>query len=185
MMTAFGTEPRDGDAEAPAWGQTILLACDCAFAVVRLLWRRRLHLQRRRVGEDVALPDGRRFVVFRESNRDPDDTVSPPASPPVLLAVWFHLRGVPAGARVRRSLFERCSIVNTLLFAGFDGYLVKLWLVNPETSDYAGLYSFGSEVDARHYGRYITSVLRWVSTAHSVGFEVDPRTTLDAHLARQ
>lgn len=182
---AFGTEPRNGDAENLTRWQTILLACACAFGVVRLLWHRRLHLPRRRVGENVALPDGRRFVVFRETSRDADGGVSQPVSPPVLLAVWFHLRGVPAGARFRRWLFERCSIVNTVLFAGFDGYLVKLWMVDPETSDYAGLYSFAWEGDAQRYGRYITSVLRWVSTPHSVGFEVDPRTTLDTYLARQ
>ena len=49
-----------------------------------------------------------------------------------MLAVWFRLRAIPPGARVRRWLFERLCILNTVLFAGIDGYLVKLWMVNPD-----------------------------------------------------
>ena len=34
------------------------------------------------------------------------------------------------------------SILNTLMFAGFPGYIVKLWMVDRTTSDYAGLYTW-------------------------------------------
>ena len=73
------------------------------------------------------------------------------------LAVWFHLRWIPPGASVRRWFFERLCILNTLLFGGFPGYLVKLWMVAPPTSDYAGLYSWASAGEAEHYVRYITA----------------------------
>jgi hypothetical protein len=67
-------------------------------------------------------------------------------------------------------LFERLCLVNTLLFAGFDGYRVKLWIVDPDTADYAGLYSWRSAEEAEVYARYIVGVLspslqpvRWLS----------------------
>src|SRR3954462_3296689 len=126
----------------------------CAARVIVLLARRRLHLHRTHVGKTVTLPDGRPFTVFRESSCD-----EPTTARPVMLAVWFRLRGVPPAARVRQWLFERESIANTFLFAGVDGYLVKLWMINRSTSEYAGLYSWRSADEAEIYGRYITSIL--------------------------
>jgi len=84
--------------------------------------------------------------------------------------VWFRLRAIPPGARIRRWLFERLCILNTVLFAGFEGYLLKLWMVNPMTSDYAGLYSWESADTADRYGTYITAILRPLSQPGSVGY---------------
>jgi hypothetical protein len=145
----------------------------------RLLAARRLHLRRSRVGSTVALPDGRRYVVFRESSCDQQTDTAP-----VMLAVWFRLRAIPPGARVRRWLFERLCILNTVLFAGFDGYLVKLWMVNPDASDCAGLYSWSSADKAERYGRYIASVLRPLSLPSSIGYQVFADSTLESYLDR-
>lgn len=149
----------------------------CAVRVARLLCARRLHIRHAHVGTEIALPDGRRYEVFRETTCDAESEAAP-----VVLAVWFRLRAIPSGARRRRRLFERFCIVNTFLFAGFDGYLVKLWMVNPATSDYAGLYSWSTPEKAETYGRYITSVLRPLSTPGSIGFRVLPDWTLSDYL---
>jgi len=154
-------------------------ATKCAVRVFRLLAGRRLHLRTARIGSRVSLPDGRVFVVFRESTCDGSTN-----GRPVTLAVWFHLKFIPSGARVRRWLFERLCILNTVLFAGFDGYLVKLWMVDPFTSDYAGLYSWASSEEAERYGSYITAVLRPLSRPGTVGFRVLPESTLDEYLQR-
>lgn len=114
--------------------------------------------------------------MFRESICDGDS-----GSENVTLAVWFHLWAIPAGSRVRRFLFERLCVVNTFLFAGFAGYRVKLWMVNPDTADYAGLYSWRSALEAEIYARYIVGVLTPLSTAGSVGYEIFPDVAL-AHL---
>ena len=100
----------------------------------------------------------------------------------VTLAVWFHLRFVPAGGRIRRFVFERESILNTLLYAGFDGYRVKLWMVDPVTSDYAGLYAWQGVDETERYAAYITTVLRPLSTPGSVGYEILSQE-LDRYLA--
>jgi hypothetical protein len=154
----------------------VVQAARCAVRVVVLLFGRRLHLHRQRVGATVALPDGRRYEVFRVTSCDTD------ADAPVMLAVWFRLRAIPPGARVRRWLFERACVMNTLLFAGCEGYLVKLWMVAPSTSGYAGLYSWRSASEAALYGRYITGILRPWSAHGSVGFQVFDDLTLDGYL---
>ncbi len=125
------------------------------------------------------LPDGRTYVVFRESARD-----APTPRYPITLAVWFHLRAIPPGARLRRWLFERLCVVNTILFAGFDGFLVKLWMVNRDTSDYAGLYVWESADKADRYGRYITAILRPLSQPATVGYEILPQGALNDSLER-
>jgi hypothetical protein len=152
-------------------------AARCAARTVRLLAVRRLHIGHSHVGSTVSLPDGRRYLVFRETSCDADTVETP-----VVLAVWFRLRFIPPGAHIRRRLFERLCIVNTFLFAGIDGYLVKLWMVNPTTSDYAGLYSWTSAAGADRYGRYITSILRPLSCAATIGYEVFPDRTLTTYL---
>jgi hypothetical protein len=151
----------------------------CAWRVLGLLARRRLHLRHEEVGAVVPLPDGRRFVVYRHTTCDGagDDQL-------VTLAVWFHLRGVPPGARVRRYLFERESILNTALYAGFPGYRVKLWMVDPTSSDYAGIYEWNGTEAAARYGRYITAVLRPLSVRGSVGYQIVEGTNLVEYLTR-
>jgi hypothetical protein len=104
----------------------VVQALLCAKRTIELLFRQQLHLRRARIGALVTLPDGRKFTVFRESVCDGDA-----GSGRTTLAVWFHLRGIPAGSRVRRFLFERLCLANTVLFAGFAGYRVKLWMVDP------------------------------------------------------
>jgi hypothetical protein len=148
----------------------------CAKRTFELLFHKKLHLRRERIGAVATLPDGRAFTVFRESIRDdagPSRTT---------LAVWFHLRGIPAGSRVRRFLFERLCLANTLLFAGFDGYRVKLWMVDPKTADYAGLYQWRSDEEAEDYGRYIVGILSPLSTRGSVGYQVLPRAAFEDSL---
>jgi hypothetical protein len=158
-------------------GQLARKAAHGAWRVLALLARRRLHLPRGRLGTWVTLADGRRFLVFRESVCD--EARSPA---PAVVVVWFRLRLVPPGARVRRWLFERLCLVNTLLFAGYDGFSVKLWMVDPATSDYAGLYTWGNDEDARRYVTYITSILTPLSVAGSVGGQVVPDGTLEQYL---
>src|SRR5262249_8126305 len=141
-------------------------------------------LDRPPLADEARLPDGRRFVTFRQTSCDPDPA-GDTAPNGVLLVVWFHLRGIPAGAKVRRWLFERESILNTVLYAGFQGYRTKLWMVHPVPNDYAGMYAWAGATEAERSGRYIPRVLRPLSTAGSVGFEVHPEATLASELAPQ
>jgi hypothetical protein len=156
----------------------LLQACVCAWNSFGLLRQGRLHLGYKRIGAAVRLPNGQEFVVFRESSCDGE---AGPA--PVTLAVWFHLRGVPERSRLRRYLFERACLVNTILFAGFAGYRVKLWMVDPQTADYAGLYSWRSAEEAEEYARYIVRILSPLSRSGTVGYQVLRNTPFEVYLA--
>ncbi len=167
-----------GDQRATNPTTLVRSAAECAAQVVRLLLGRHLHIRRSNLGTHVSLPDRRAYTVFRTTTCD----AAAPGQP-VMLAVWFHLRAIPPGAGIRRWLFERLCILNTVLFAGFEGYQVKLWMVDPSTSDYAGLYSWTSVEAAERYARYITAVLRPLSVPGTVGFQVSPEWTLDDYVA--
>ncbi|HEY6533230.1 MAG TPA: hypothetical protein VIY72_13055 [Acidimicrobiales bacterium] len=132
-----------------------------------LVWRRQLHLRHARVGTVVVLPQGEMFRVFRETT---SDAAGP--EPEVQLLVRFHLKGTDPGHRFRSWLFERESILNTVLYAGCEGFNTKLWLVDHVTADYAGLYTWAGRESARRYGEYISAVLRPLSTPGSVSFQL-------------
>ncbi len=127
----------------------------------------------------MALADGRRFEIFRDTFRDREIGTSGEI---VTLEVRFRLRGIPAGSRLRRWLFERESILNTLLFAGFDGYVEKLWMVDPVSCEYAGLYRWVGRDAAEGYRRYIVRVLRPLSSG-SVRSSVSDASTFDRTIA--
>jgi hypothetical protein len=150
----------------------------CAVETLELGVKGRLHIRRPPVVDRARLPDGRWFEVFRQTTCDHDGE-----SEILTLAVWFHLRAIPSGARVRRWLFERESILNTILYAGFAGYRTKLWMVDPVSCDYAGLYEWDGADAAERYGRYITAVLRPLSGPGSVGFETVEGTPLLEYLS--
>ena len=174
-MTSPGDHRLSCRSEAPTAQESVLCqAVLCAKRTIELLLHGQLHLRRSWAGASATLPDGRTFTVFRESICDGDSGVGQ-----VTLAVWFHLRGIPAGSRVRRFLFERLCLLNTILFAGFDGYRVRLWMVDPDTADYAGLYSWRSAEEAEVYARYIVGVLSPLSTTRSVGYQVLPDIALE------
>lgn len=147
----------------------------CALRVIPMLWRHELHRRRDNVGATVELDDGRRFLVYRDTSstaplgpdhRPGDDEL-------VRLAIWFRLWSVPPGARALAWLFERESILNTILYAGCSGYRTKLWTVDRSTSDYAGFYTWQGRAAAGRYQRYVTAVLRPLSVRGTVGGSID------------
>jgi hypothetical protein len=142
----------------------------CALRTLALLRRRRLHLHRDRIGTAIVLPGGRPYLVFRESVCD-----DPSEEREVTLLVWFQLKGTGPDHPWRSWLFERESILNTVLYAGCTGFERKLWLVDRTSAAYAGLYTWRGEEAARRYARYITAVLRPLSVPGSVGSALVPQ----------
>jgi hypothetical protein len=141
----------------------------CAARATALLVRRRLHLHRDRIGTAIVLPNGRPYLVFRESSCD-----LPSAEPEVTLLVWFQLEGTGPDHPWRSWAFERESILNTLVYAGCRGFARKLWLVDRTTAGYAGLYTWHGHDAALRYASYITAVLRPLSVPGSVGSTLLP-----------
>ena len=153
----------------------------CALRTVNLLVRRRLHQPDDHVGRSCSFADGTAALVYRETVVD-----RPPTQSPAVLVVSFRLR------RVRSSwahaLFRLESVLNTVLFAGFPGFVSKLWLAHDEHGVYRGLYEWDEPVLAEDYVRALWWVLALVSVPSSIHYAVLPgmrRDDLlqDPHLA--
>ena len=142
-----------------------------------------LRLRRRRRGTAYDLGPRGTYRVFRETvSSGPAADVSP-----VVLVVGFRLRVIGKSALAHR-LFQRCCILTTPFWSGFAGFRVKLWMVDPETDDYLGIYEWCGREQAQLYVDALVRVLRPLSTPRSVWYEIREQPFerfLSDHLRRQ
>ncbi len=73
----------------------------------------------------MTFADGSTGIVYRETTADLESVADP-----AVLVVAFALRGVHG--RRGHALFRAESLLNTPLFAGFPGFVSKLWLTADE-----------------------------------------------------
>lgn len=116
------------------------------------------------VGETLRFADGTAGRVYRETVL----AGSVPADPCVLV-VAFRLRRVRGRGHV---VFEAESLLNTPLFAGFPGFVSKLWLRHDEHDVYRGVYEWDGPDRAEAYARAVGRVLALVSEPGSVDHRV-------------
>ncbi|HET8600987.1 MAG TPA: hypothetical protein VFL99_11730 [Segeticoccus sp.] len=147
----------------------------CVATTARLLARREVRLSRTRVGLRIRFADGTTGRVYRETVVDhPADTDR------CVLVVAFRLRAVRG---VGHRLFELESLLNTLLFVGFPGYVSKLWLAADAHGVYRGLYEWDRPALAEAYARALWWVLALVSVPGSIHYRVVPGLRRDELLA--
>ena len=103
----------------------------CAVRTVRLLATRRLRQPGTYVGWRLGFADGTTAAVYRETI-----AVRPPSKDPVVLVVQFRLRW--GRHPFFHTLFRWESVLNTVLFAGFLGFVSKLWMREDEEGRYRG-----------------------------------------------
>src|SRR6266581_2984785 len=68
----------------------------------------------------------------------------------------FRLRAVRG---LGHAAFRRESLLNTPLFAGFPGFVSKLWLAHDDLGRYRGLYEWDAPLLAENYARALWRVL--------------------------
>jgi hypothetical protein len=146
----------------------------CFAATAWLIWRRRMHLPSQRVGIRLRFADGTSARVFRETVVDHG-----PTADPCVLLVEFRLRAVRGRGH---AAFRRESLLNTPLFAGFPGFVSKLWLADDERGRYRGLYEWDGPRLAEDYARALWRVLALVSVRGSIHYVVLPGLRRDALL---
>lgn len=163
---------------AACWQTAATMAAAFAHSAGRtavLIARRRLTWPRGRVGGELRFEDGTSSVVFRE-------TVLPePSGNPATLIVCFRLR-LLGTSRVAHWLFRKESIANTPLFAGFPGFRSKLWLTDPRTGVYRGVYEWDGADQAGAYAETLSRLLRLASTPGSVRYHVVPGVRRDVYV---
>jgi len=148
----------------------------CAAGTVLLLRHRRMHLPRQRVGMELRFADGTAARIFRETIVDREATQDP-----CVLVVAFRLRAVRGRGH---ALFRRESLLNTVLFVGFPGFVSKLWLANDERGRYRGLYEWDGSELAENYARALWRVLALVSEPGSIHYAILPGLRRDVLLER-
>src|SRR5690606_20954361 len=83
----------------------------------------------------------------------------------------FRLRAVRGPAH---TLFRWESEFNTPLFAGFPGFVSKLWMAHDDRDRYRGVYEWDGPERARDYVRALGQVLSLVSEPASVQAVIYP-----------
>jgi hypothetical protein len=129
------------------------------------------------------MSDGRRYRVFRETVKRRQLWVR--QQPPAVLQPRFHLRFMGPERKLLHALFRHVCIVTTPFFAGLPGFRCKLWMVDPATGDFAGLYEWDDAATARAYGEGLAKVLRLVAVPGSVSYELRANTTVSEYLGEQ
>ena len=147
----------------------------CVLCSAALLSGRRLHLPDRHVGVVVHFADGTAARVYRETVVDRPEPVEP-----CVLVVEFRLRWVRGRGH---ALFRAESLLNTPLFAGFPGFVSKLWLAHDRHGTYRGFYEWDGPERARTYARALWRVLALVCEPGSIHYRVVPGVRRDEALA--
>src|SRR5512146_3040388 len=165
-------------AERPplAYPAALRALAGCMANTGRLLWQRRMHLPRERVGMRLRFADGTSTRVYRETAVDRG-----PTQDPCVLIVEFRLRAVRGRGH---AAFRVESMLNTPLFAGFPGFVSKLWLADDEHGRYRGVYEWDVPQLAEDYARALWRVLELVSVRGSVHYMVLPGLRRDMLLDR-
>jgi hypothetical protein len=145
-----------------------------AGATAVLLARRKLHNPRTWVGRRVSFADGTSGRVYRETVAD-----RPSLDDPAVLIVEFRLRGVRGRGH---AVFRPISVLNTPLFAGFPGFVSKLWLAHDEEGRYRGVYQWEGPELAVSYAQALWWALALVSDGSSIHYRVLPGLRRDAFL---
>jgi hypothetical protein len=171
-LTGMGSDHRSVDniviTDRPhlgPWSAAVALA-RCVLRTAVLLTRREVAQPSDHLGDVVLFGDGTRGRVYRETRAEhaADDE-------PVVLVVAFRLRWVRGRGH---ALFRAESLLNTPLFAGFPGFVSKLWMAHDENNLYRGLYQWNGAERADAYVRALWWVLALVSERSSIRYTVLP-----------
>jgi hypothetical protein len=169
-------EPATGE-HGPRWPDVARSAGSSARNYLRQVYAGSIHLRRDRLGVLFHIGEHGDYAIFRETTGD--DGV---AGEPCVLVVGFRLRALGAIPALHW-LFQRVCLLTTPFWSGFPGFRVKLWMVNPATEDYLGIYRWAGADHAATYVTALAKVLRALSTPDSVWYDIYPATDFESFLA--
>ncbi len=154
----------------------VQLATSSVIRFVRLLRSGNIRNPENRLGNLYQIDQGGTYRIFRETMCTPNDSGSTG-----VVVVGFRLRLIGSNP-VCDWMFQRVCLLTTPFWSGIRGFRVKLWMVEPQTKDYLGIYSWAGADHARRYAEALIRVLRLVSTRGSVWYEQYPDVDLDSFL---
>jgi len=119
-----------------------------------------LRLRRDRLGQ-LYKTEGGNYQIFRDTNC----TIA--AGETVILVIGFRLKLI-GSSRLLHWLFQRVCILTTPFWSGLSGFRTKLWMVEPRTKNYMGVYDWRGKIEAQNYINYLLPILRFFSVKGSV-----------------
>lgn len=152
-------------------------------AATRDLLARRTRCSPSGLGRPLTMSDGRTYVPFRHTRKT--ESAWSTTAPPAVLEPRFRLPFFAPRRRRLHALFRVVCIVTTPFFVGLPGFRSKLWMVDPESGDFAGLYEWDDAPTARAYAEGLSKVLRLLSVRGSVSYELRTGCTVDEYLDRE
>ena len=144
---------------------------------VAMIPSHRLRLRRDRLGEPYVIDQRGTYEIFRETVSKGDDS-----DQAVVLVVGFRLRALHSNSALHW-LFQRGCILTTPFWSGFRGFRVKLWMVDPVSKNYLGIYDWAGIENAQTYVDMLMRVLRPLSTPESVWRELYPNQDFERFLS--
>ena len=159
-------------------GSALVAVARCVITTVRLLATHRVRQPTDHVGDVLHFADDTSARVYRETVVARADVAQPAA-----LVVEFRLRWVRGDSA--HALFRAESLLNTLLFVGFPGFVSKLWLTHDQGGFYRGVYEWDGAELAHAYARALWWILALVSDRDSIHYTVIPGSTRAEFLASE
>ena len=161
--------------------QTALALLRSLLRSVGYLLGGRIRFPQHRLGNVLELPDGDRFVLYRETALQstaedaPDDGV----------VLVFRLQGADraTGATLRSVLFDPTANVATPFFAGMPGFRRKLWLAGTEDGEFLELYEWATADGAERFADVMRSLLDPFWFLGSATIEIVYDDTVDEYVA--
>lgn len=161
--------------------QTALVFVKALFRSVGYLLRGRIRFPRHRLGDILELPDGDRFVCYRETALQP--AVADTRDDGVVLV--FGLQGADGetSETLRSVLFDPAANVATPFFAGMPGFRRKLWLAGTREGEFLELYEWATTEDAERFVDVMRSLLDPFGFLASASFDIVEDDTVDEYVA--
>ncbi|MDD5040502.1 MAG: hypothetical protein PHY34_05130 [Patescibacteria group bacterium] len=137
-----------------------------------------MELRHDRIGTLYSVSPYGTYTIFRETVSQLPRTQDASA----VLVFGFRLKLIGSNPFFHW-LFQRVCILTTPFWSGFRGFRVKLWMVDPKTKDYLGIYEWSGEQNARVYINFLTPILKFFSTRGSIWHYLYPDTQFEKFLA--
>ncbi len=127
----------------------------------------RIHFPRGRIGETVTMDDGRRFEIFRQAIVDRRDGKR--MRPGARFIVRFRL------ANMSPAMNKPFSLIPMPFCIGVPGFRNKLWMLDPGSGDFQGVYEFETVRDAENYaGSLAITFMTRRSVPGSISYRILP-----------
>ena len=152
------------------------LALSSAWHFFYLVLSGRLHLSRKYTDIPYKINNHGTYYVFRNTQNSTSSSEER-----AVLVVGFRLK-LLRNNRALHWLFQRGCMLTTPFWSGLRGFKVKLWMVDPKTKNYLGIYDWHGLENAQQYIEALTRVLKPLSVENTVWHKF-PDYKFDTYLA--